>query len=181
MARGGRSSKLAQDTFEASLRQLNSFVEKKGVRAARAFLREMRRDIYSELLAAGGAPTKNATAAQLSAMLGQLDAMLSKRGKAFERMLNDTAREAAKMGARHAVKEFKALEKHFSGTVPMLGLDRAEVFEGLIDGTESSLLRRHKRSMQIWGATLVGQIESHLSLGVATGRSIYTHDGSWRR
>lgn len=168
-AKGGKASKLAQTTFEASIKQLERYVEKQGVKETRAFLRETRSVLRSRLLAAGGKGSTTATALQFRAMLEQVEAILRRTNRQIEVMLEDTTKTAARMGARHAVDEFKALNKHFAGTTPVLGLDRAAVFRSLVDGVVASRLRAQTRSVQSWGLQTVNAVERYMSLATASG------------
>ncbi len=167
--KGGKSSKLAQDTFQASINQLDRFIEKDGVVKTREFLREMKTMLRSRVAAAGGKGSTTATAVQYRAMLAQVEAILQRTNRQIEVMLENKSKTAARLGARHAVSEFKALELHFSGTTPVLGLDRAAVLSGLVDGVAASRIGSQARSVQAWGLNTINAVERYMSLAVASG------------
>lgn len=174
MADSGKSSGLAEETFLLSLIALERYIEVHGVRKTRTFLRQLKNELRSRLLSVGGQPDTSVTALQLEAMLAQVEAILSRSVRQMTIMLDDASKTASVMGARHAVKEFKALEKHFKGTTPVLSLDRASVFKRVVNGQKGSLLRRNQRSVARWGLNMIGQIENTMSVSVATGAS--THE-----
>lgn len=108
----------------------------------------------------------------LRAMLAQVDGAHDTLRGHYQKHLSDISSEAARLGARHGVDEFKHLSKHFTGTEPVLGLDRAAVFEGLVSGVDSSLLRRHERISRTWTNQSIDRMEKSLSVSAMTGKSL---------
>jgi hypothetical protein len=168
---GGPKSKFAQRLFEAHLHQLKRVVEKRGVKGLETLYKEARSDIYDRLLRSGKASQK-ATPVQLRAMLGQVDAVLSKMGSDVETHLKDVGMLAAELGGEHAVKEYKLLEEHFRGTTPVLDLDKASVFRNMVEGVDSSLLRRYRLQSQSWSLNAISAMENRLSIGALSGKPL---------
>lgn len=162
---------LAQKLFEAHLNQLKNLVEKRGARGLRALYEEGRADLYDRLRKAGR-KSERATPTTLRAMIGQAEGALSLMGDKLRDHLEDVGHAAAELGARHAVDEYKRLETIFEGTTPVLDLERASVFRGLVEGVDSSLLRRYRLLSGTWSLSATANMERSLSVGALTGKPI---------
>jgi len=155
---------LAKQVFESHLGQLKAITEMRGQRGLRDLYERAKDDLETRLRRAGRGKT-TATAVELRALLAQVDAVLGELGEDLEDHLSDVGGMAARLGARHGVDEWKQLSTKFQGTTPVVGLDRAAVFDGLVDGTTSSLLRRYKRASKTWSHQAIGSIENELAVG----------------
>ena len=134
--------------------------------------KEARADLYDQLLRAGGPLSETATATQLKAMISQLEATLEALGGRIHKHLRDVAGTAAELGARHGADEFKLLAKHFTGTEPVLSIDRAAVFRGLVSDVNSSLLFRYQLVSKSWSQNAITNVERALSVGTLAGKHL---------
>jgi len=166
-----RPPPLAERTFNAHLGQLKRHVEVNGVGGVRALYKRAQDELTAQLLAVGP-HSKRVEPVTMRAMLSQVDSSLAVFGKGLKRHLADTSATAARLGARQGVDEFKILAKHFTGTTPVVALDRGALFEGLVHGVDSSLLRRYERQSQRWTLGAIDSIEKSLATSVMTGRPL---------
>lgn len=162
---------LAKKVFERHLAQLQKVVEQKGVKGVKALYRRAETDLSSRLRRTNLADDKVGPTT-MRAMQSQLDAVLGLAQKDMKDLLADSSKLASRLGARHGVDEFKTLAKNFKGTEPAIALDRAAIFEGLVSGVDSSLLRRHDRISGQWASRAIDQIEQKLAVGVLTGKPL---------
>lgn len=167
-----KGSALAQEVFESHLGQLKRHVENNGVKGLRKLYRDTQADLRKRLLAAGGEGSTTATATQLKAMIAQTEAALAILQRKLKKHLEDVSKTATTLGARHAVDEFLQLEAMFTGTTPVLGLERAAIFRGLTGDTHSSLLSRHQRSSAAWSLNVINEIEKALAVGAMAQKPI---------
>lgn len=154
------------------LDQLERLVEQRGVRGLKTIYEGARRDLAERLRAAGGPTSEKATAIQLRAMIAQIDSAMEALGRRVAGHLGSMSTDIATMGARQTIDEYLKLEQHYRGTTPVLDIERAGVFRGMVDGVEKSLLRRHSIVAQTWSASQVGDMERSLSVGVLSGKPL---------
>ncbi|TAL41168.1 MAG: hypothetical protein EPN91_11305, partial [Salinibacterium sp.] len=163
---------LAEKIFRLHLSQLQRATVRHGIAGFRELYGRSKTSLESRLRANSGSED-GLTPVALRALLLQVDAILGELGDDFEAHLHDTGALAARLGARHGLDEFKLLERHYKGTEPVLDVERAAVFEGLVADTHSSLLRRYQRVSRTWGAQAIGQIEQRLSVSAMTGMGLH--------
>jgi hypothetical protein len=72
-----------------------------------------------------------------------------------------------------AIGFVKSMEQHYTGAMPVLPVEQASVFWGVIDGVAPSLLSSHQASVQRYGRRLIGTMQSQLSQSVLTGETGY--------
>ena len=168
----GQSKTFADKLLEAHLLQLQRHVQRNGVKGLDRLYKEARADLYDQLTRVGGPLSETPTAIQLRAMLAQMDAPLEALSGRIHRHLRDVAGTAAELGARHGVDEFKRLEKHFTGTTPVLPLEEAAVLGDLVSDVDASLLRRHQLVTNTWGASAIANMERALSVGTLAGKPL---------
>lgn len=161
----------AERLIEAHLKQLERHVHRNGVKGLEALYKEAKADLYDRLHAVGPL-SEAATATQIRAMLAQVEGVLEVMGGRIFRHLQDTAGTAATIGARHGVDEYKRLAEHFTGTAPVLSLDRAAIFRNLVGDATSSLLFRHQLQTRTWTASAISSMERSLSVGAMAGKSL---------
>jgi len=156
--------------FELHLNQLQRHVRKNGVKGLESLYKEAKADLYDRLLQAGGSSATTPTALQLRAMIAQVDAVTESLGKNLNSHLKDISKSASEMGARHGIDEFKKLEKHFTGNVPVLQIETAAQLKGLVKDTTSSLLRRYSLASSVWSNQAIQDIEQAMSVGSMAGK-----------
>ncbi len=101
--------------------------------------------------------------------------------------LTDAARDAQRDVLRSLSRDIGRLEHKFTGTSPVLPLEDAARFQGVMDERDTSLLRRHESSMREYGAGNVVKMEDELSKSLLQGetpvdavdRVLEVMDGEW--
>lgn len=159
----------AEKLLEAHFRQLQRVVERQGVRGLRALYGEARKDLEARLLAMS--PNAKASLAELNAIRAQTSAAIEALGSKLLAHTSGTSRLAAELGARHGVQEFAKLEAHYTGTAPVLDIDRASVFAGMAAEHDRSLLTRHREATQTWTKSQIAAMEKKLAVGSLVGKS----------
>jgi hypothetical protein len=86
-------------------------------------------------------------------------------------LTHDQASKAVALSVRDTVKLAKGLERHFTGISKPLNLEQASVMDPLVSGTNSSLLSRHKSSVQRYGRAMVNDFERVIRTGFVEGLS----------
>lgn len=81
------------------------------------------------------------------------------------------ATKAVALSVKDTVKLSKSLEKRFTGISKPLNLEQAAVMDPLVSGTNSSLLSRHKSSVQRYGQSMVADFERVIRTGFVEGMS----------
>ena len=163
---------LAEKVFGAHLRQLKRHVEAKGIKGLDAIYRDARLELLDRLRKFETSD-RRVEPSSLRAMLAQVDAVATLMGDGLEKHLADVTRTAVELGARHGVDEFSTLERHFTGTTPVLQLESSAVFNGLVEGVDRSLVRRRSARAKTWSLDQAEQIERRMSVGVATGKPLF--------
>lgn len=157
--------------FAGHLGQLSRHVEQNGLRGVRKLYKEARGEIVDRLrVLARGKMGDSVEARSLQAMLAQIDSVLEQTAKQLREQLKDVSSSAAELGARHAGEEFGVLAKHFTGTEPVVGVQKAAVVRGLVKGVDSSLLARHRIQSRTWSANAISSMERTLALSAMTGK-----------
>lgn len=163
---------LVEKLLEAHLNQMQRHVRQNGVKGLDALYKEAKADLYDQLLRAGGPLSETATATQLRAMISQMEATMEALGGRIHKHLQDTALAAAELGAKHGRDEYKRLAEIFTGTEPILSLDRAAIFRNLVKDTNSSLLFRYQLVSKTWTAGAIQAMEQALSVGALAGKPL---------
>jgi hypothetical protein len=158
-------SPFAVRLFERHLSQLKRHMLRNGVKGLDRLYKEARADLYEQLLRAGGKASKTPTAIQLKAMIAQVDGILKTLGNRVYQHLQNIGKTSAQLGAKHGVDEYKILAKHFTGTEPVLPLERAATFANLVSDQNASLLRRYQLVSQTWTTSAIHAMEQSLAVG----------------
>lgn len=116
----------------------------------------------------GGTPF---TAHTLNLMMAQVKAGQIRLAAQMAGELGDVSKDAQVEALGGVITDIKRMERKFAGTTPVLRIEEASRFAGVIDQRRTSLLKMHKTSMARYGSLLVGQMEDQLSLGLASGDS----------
>ena len=83
--------------------------------------------------------------------------------------LGDAARDAQRDVLRALARDVSRLEAKFSGHAPVLPIEDAARFAGVIDKRKTSLLVQHKESLNNYGARAVAKMEDALSHTLLVG------------
>lgn len=108
----------------------------------------------------------------LRAMSAQVEAVIAAMEKGLGSLLREEGRAAVELGIRHAVTEFSTLEREFKGTVPVVDVSTGALFSRMVEGVDSSLLRRHVPRTKTWSASQVLAAEERMSVGAMTGKPL---------
>jgi len=106
---------------------------------------------------------------QLLAQVRQGQALIAKR---MAGDLGDLSKKAQVDSLRGLISNFTEMEEMFTGAAPVLPIEEASRFWGVIDERRSSLLKQHEVSMNRYGGALVGDMEKHLAVSLATGETV---------
>lgn len=162
---------LARRVFEAHLLEVKRLFERRGIDGLKQIY-DLARANLGERLRSVGSTSDKVGPLTLRAMQAQADAIVAKLGSDFAKHLVDVGHSAAELGATHAVREFSILEQRFRGTTPNLRLEQPSIFMGMVDGVESSLLRRKSLVAGTWTAGAVMGMERQLAGAAATGQPL---------
>ena len=86
--------------------------------------------------------------------------------------LNAATREAQVESLHTLVRNYKRLEKHFTGHATVLPIEEAARFAGVIDKSRGSLLRQHKTSIKRYGMVVIEKAQDAMSVSAASGESL---------
>jgi hypothetical protein len=163
---------LSSRALEAHLQQLEHLIRTRGIRGVRAIYEDARKELQDRLLALKNRPL-GSESLELRAMQAQVNAVLSILGRDLHKHLRDVSKTAATLGAQHGLREYKMFAKRFGALVPVMSLDRASVFHGMVAGVDQSLLRRHSAVSASWAASTIAAIERVMANAVMTGKPLH--------
>jgi hypothetical protein len=86
--------------------------------------------------------------------------------------LSAASREAQVESLHTLVRSYKKLETHFTGHSPVLPIEEAARFSGVIDKSRSSLLRQHKTSINRYGDFVIGKVQDGMAVSLASGETL---------
>jgi len=85
--------------------------------------------------------------------------------------LGDLSKQAQVASLKGLIKQVDQTEKLYTGAAPVLPIEEASRFWGVIDKRRTSLLKAHDTSMMRYGRGVVGTVEQQLALSLATGET----------
>jgi hypothetical protein len=152
-------------------RTLDRLVERGAVERLRSVYMKASAEVLAKLERLGtGSATF--TAHQLRMVLAQLKAgQIYMSGQLLDE-LTAASREAQLESLHALIRDYKLLEKHFTGHEPVLPIEEAARFAGVIDKSRTSLLRQHKASMKSYGSQMVERFEGEMAVSLATGETL---------
>lgn len=118
------------------------------------------------------------TAHHLSMALAQLKAGQIYIDDQLLGTLSAASREAQVESLHTLVRSYKKLETHFAGHSPVLHIEEAARFSGVIDKSRSSLLRQHKTSILRYGMDTIDKSQEALATSLTSGETL---DGAINR
>lgn len=86
--------------------------------------------------------------------------------------LGVVSREAQVEGLQGVIDDISTLENYFTGSTPVLPIEEASQFWGIIDERAPSLMRMHESSMKRYGQEVVGSMEEQIGLSLAQGETV---------
>jgi hypothetical protein len=86
--------------------------------------------------------------------------------------LNTATREAQVESLHGLVRDYKKLENHFTGHAPVLPIEEAARFAGVIDKSRSSLLRQHETSIKRYGVNVIDSVQEQMAVSLASGETL---------
>lgn len=168
-----RGPKLGEDIYAIHLAQLQRAIARGGLGALQALSVKAQAEIRARIRAIGGDPNKSPTPAVLRALEAQAEIVIRGNEAQLRKLTSDIAGSAVELGATHAVREMKILSERFQGTTPVLDIDKASVFEGLIRGVDRSLLDRHQQLTRTWRQNEIDAMRERLALGALQSKPLF--------
>jgi hypothetical protein len=153
--------------------QIKGIIELRGVRKMLPVYEQVRAEMQEKLKALmkrGMGESFSAYHARL--VLLQLRAGVKQFGKELVGHLDTTGTLASSLGARHTVHSVKALEKHFTGHMPVLEVEQAAVLRGVYKGVQPSLLNRYKQSEKFYTTPVVERVKMQMAKSIIAGEGV---------
>jgi hypothetical protein len=153
-------------------RRLARVVEQRGVGRLRRLYDRSQQELLAKIARRAGSPRAEFTPTYHRAVLAQV-----RQGQALiaARMageLGDVSKEAQVEALGGLAQDVRQLQRHFTGTTPVLSIDEAARFAGVIDANRTSLLRMHEVSMRTYGGSVVSAVEGELALSMAQAETL---------
>ena len=162
---------LYEQVVSAHRRVLDRLIDRGSVERLRNVYEKASAEVLAKLERLGRGST-SFTAHHLRMALVQLKAGQLYIGDAMIGELNAATREAQVESLHMLVRDYKRLEKHFTGHAPVLPIEEAARFAGVIDKSRSSLLRQHATSIKRYGAAVIDQTQEAMGVSLASGETL---------
>ena len=162
---------LYQQVIVAHRRTLDRLIDRGSVERLRNVYEKAAAEVLAKLERLGRGST-SFTAHHLHMALAQLKAGQLYIGDQMLGELNAATREAQTESLHMLVRDYTRLERHFVGHAPVLPIEEAARFAGVIDKSRGSLLRQHKTSINRYGMEVIGKTQDALALSAASGETL---------
>jgi hypothetical protein len=162
---------LYQQVVAAHRKTLDRLIERGSVERLKNVYEKASAEVLAKLERLGRGST-SFTAHHLRMALAQLKAGQIYIGDQMLGELNAATREAQVESVHTLVRDYKKLEKHFSGHEPLLPIEEASRFAGVIDKSRGSLLKQHKTSINRYGEAVIEKAQEGMSLSLASGETL---------
>jgi len=162
---------LYQQVIVAHRRTLDRLIDRGSVERLRNVYEKAAAEVLAKLERLGRGST-SFTAHHLHMALAQLKAGQLYIGDQMLGELNAATREAQTESLHMLVRDYTRLERHFVGHSPVLPIEEAARFAGVIDQSRGSLLRQHKTSINRYGMEVIGKTQDALALSAASGETL---------
>jgi hypothetical protein len=162
---------LFEQVLSAHRKTLDRIVEKGAVERLRSVYMRATSEVLAKLERLGKGST-SFTAQHLRMCLAQLKAGQIYIDDQLLGELNAASREAQVESLHTLVRSYTKLEKHFTGQEPVLPIEEAARFAGVIDKSRPTLLRQHQTSLKRYGASMIDRFEDEMSLSMAGGETL---------
>ena len=162
---------LYQQILAAHRRTLDRLIERGAVERLRAVYTKASAEVLTKLEKLGkGSATF--TAQHLRMSLAQLRAGQIYVDDQLLGELNAASREAQIESLHGLIRSYKRLETKFTGQEPVLPIEDAARFAGVLDKGRASLLRQHAVSIKRYGMQSIEQMQDAMSLSLAGGETL---------
>jgi hypothetical protein len=162
---------LYQQVVSAHRRVLDRLIDRGAVERLRNVYQKATSEVLSKLERLGRGST-SFTYHHLQMALAQLKAGQIYVNDAMLGELNAATREAQVESLHGLVRDYKKLEKHFSGHAPILPIEEAARFAGVIDKSRGSLLRQHSTSVRRFGMNVIDGVQEQMAVSLASGETL---------
>lgn len=162
---------LYEDVVRAHRKTLDRLIERGAVERLRSTYTKASAEVLAKLERLGKG-SQSFTAHHLRLCLAQLKAGMIVIDDEMLGTLNAASKEAQTESLHMLVRDYKKLEKHFTGHAVVLPIEEAARFAGVLDRSRSSLLKQHKTSVNRYGNAVIGSVEEQLSLSLASGETL---------
>lgn len=158
-----------QQAAEEHVRRLDRLIDRGGVARLRKMYENAQAELERKLTRAVGRGSAPFTTHQYRVLLAQVRAgqmqLAARMGAESARITEETQRDALS----GIIRQIKRLETMHDAPAPILPIEEASRFAGIIDKRRTSLLAQNKESMARYGAHVVKKIENGLALSLTTG------------
>ena len=161
--------------FDAAIRvhqrTLDRIAERRGVERLRRVYDQATSEVTRKLERLGKG-SQTFTAHHLHVTMVQLKQGQIMIDKRLRGELGDVTREAQVESLHSLIRTVKQLEHHFTGHAPVLPIEDAARFAGVIDGSRQSLLSMHQSSIDRYGEVVIGKVQDQLAVSLASGEAL---------
>ena len=168
---------LYDQVVAAHRKTLDRLIDRGSVERLRSVYTKATNEVLAKLERLGKGST-SFTAHHLRMVLAQLKAGQIYVDAQMLGELNAATREAQAESLHVLVRDYKRLEKHFTGHAPVLPIEEAARFAGVIDKSRGSLLRQHKTSIARYGTGVIENVQEQMAVSLASGETL---DGAIER
>jgi len=163
---------LYDQVVSAHRRTLDRLIDRGSVERLKYVYDRATADVARKLEQRLGKGSVDFTAHHLQLVMAQL-----KSGQMYidEQLLGEldaATREAQVESLRGLARDYKKLEKHFSGQAPVLPIEESARFAKVVDKGRSSLLRQHKTSIKRYGMQMIGSMQDAMAISLASGETL---------
>ena len=162
---------LYEQVVSAHRRTLDRLVDRGAVERLKNVYEKAAAEVLAKLERLGKGST-TFTAHHLRMSLAQLKAGQIYINDQMLGELNAATREAQVESLHTLVRSYKRLEKHFTGHAPVLPIEEAARFAGVIDKSRASLLRQHSTSINRYGEFMIGKVQDEMAVSLASGETL---------
>ena len=149
--------------------RLERLTERRGVASIKKLYDTAQADLERKLSVIARRDPNSFTSHQLRQMLLQVKQGQMVVAHKMAGGLGEVSLEAQVDSLRGLARQVSRLEQTYKGTTPVLPIDEAARFWGVVDKRRSSLMRAHESSMANYGVRVVGKVERELAMLLATG------------
>ncbi len=152
--------------------RINRLIDRGGVARLKKLYDQAQAEFTTKLSRSMGRNTNTFSETQMRMFQAQVRQGQMDIAKRMGEVLAAATEETKADALRGAIRNFKQLEKKFTGVATSLPVEEAARFAGVM-GKNTSLIRRHSmKLMGKAGAAVVGKLEQELALSLITGETV---------